>query len=187
MPRFAGPEVNAQRTSLAAPEQRRVVTSARLGETPERIWQGLLYYEQVEQRPSLWLRNLLPVPVRTTGRKSQVGDEALCEYEGGYLRKRVCEVQPGRYYRFEVIEQRLPGLHGITLQGGSYAMRLLADGATEVTLETRYLSGRRPAALWRPIEASVCHGLHRHILRAMARALSELGVLSVEDVSAGPS
>jgi hypothetical protein len=136
---------------------------------PAQAWRAIMFYEQIDERPPLHLRLLLPVPIRTEGRKSDVGDEALCLYEGGHLVKRVTAVEEGRLYRFDVVEQALAIGGGLRLSGGAYALRALPGGATEVTTETRYASGRRPRWLWRPIEATVCHMFHRHILRAMRR------------------
>ncbi|MGD8859913.1 MAG: SRPBCC family protein [Myxococcales bacterium] len=147
-----------------------VVTRARFSETPERVWANLLYYEQIDGPPPWLLRAVLPVPVRTVGQKQAVGDEADCEYTDGQLRKRVTEIEPGRLYRFSVVDQRLR-LRGIRLQGGSYSLRALSDGSTEIALETRYTGGGSPRWLWAPVERGVCHAFHRHILNAMGRAL----------------
>jgi hypothetical protein len=146
-----------------------IVTRMTFAASPETAWKALMFYEQIEERPPLPLRLLLPVPIRTEGRKSEVGDEALCVYEGGHLVKRVTEVDPGRSYGFEVATQELAVGGGARLSGGGYTLRPLAGGRTEVELATRYTCARRPRWLWRPIEAFVCHMFHRHILGAMRR------------------
>jgi hypothetical protein len=139
------------------------------GVPPEQAWDALLFYEQIDRRPPLHLRLLLPVPIRTEGRKSEVGDRALCLYEGGHLVKRVTHVERARRYEFEVVEQSVAIGGGLRLSGGAYALRELPRGRTEVAVDTRYASPRRPRWLWRPLEAFVCHMFHRHILRAMRR------------------
>ena len=126
-----------------------------------------MFYEQIDGRPPLHLRVLLPVPLRTVGEKSHVGDEARCLYEGGYLIKRVTQVDPTRLYAFDVIEQTLDVGGGMKLFGGQYTLEERGPRRTDVRLETRYESTRRPRWLWRPIEAAVCHAFHRHILRSM--------------------
>ena len=150
------------------PSERCVNTTVRVSAPPEKVWSGLLYYEQIDERPPLLLRLLLPVPVSTQGRKSEVGDEVHCEYANGYLRKRIAEIEPGRLSRFIVIEQALD-VGSTQLLGGAYTIRPLEGGGTELSLKTRYLSHRRPRWLWKPIEAAVCHVFHRHILGAMRR------------------
>ena len=147
-----------------------VLTPMTFPAPPAQVWRRLMYYEQIEERPPLHLRVLLPVPVKTVGRKSQVGDVARCEYEKGHLVKRVTRVDEGRCYAFEIVEQALEVGGGMRLSGGEYALREI-PGGTEVTLSTRYQSRRRPRWLWRPIEAAVCHSFHRHILRSMRKEL----------------
>ena len=150
-----------------------VATSMIFPATPAAVWDGLLFYEQIDRQPPLHLRLLLPVPIETVGRKSQIGDEARCLYQGGYLIKRVTEVERGRRYAFEVAEQALVVRGGLTLSGGEYLIRELARGSAEVRIVTRYASSRRPRWLWQPIEHAVCHSFHRHILRAMRRQVTE--------------
>jgi hypothetical protein len=154
-----GPEAPASTTA--------VVTRARLAAPSATAWSLVIYYEEIAWPPSLLLRLLLPVPVGTEGRKDRVGDVARCLYREGHLLKRVTQVDQGRRYGFEILEQSLPLAGGIRLRGGSYTFRSRPEGDTEVELETRYESRRRPRWLWNRIEAIVCHAFHRHILEAM--------------------
>jgi hypothetical protein len=117
------------------------------------------------------LRLLLPVPIRTEGKVSEVGGETLCLYEGGHLLKRVTQIERDRFYEFEVAEQALSVGGGMRLSGGRYTLRQLEDGATEVSVETRYLSTKWPRWFWRPLEKLVCHWFHRYLLRSMRRAI----------------
>jgi len=148
-----------------------VVTAMRFSAPPEKVWRGMMFYEQIPQRPPLHLRLLLPVPVRAEGRPSAVGDETRCVYREGHLVKRVTDLAPSRLCRFEVREQELRIGGGIRLVSGSYALHELPDRSTRVDLETRYESPRYPRWLWRPIEVALCHAFHRHLLRAMRRAV----------------
>ena len=146
-----------------------VVTRMKMAVPPMKVWQSLLFFEDVAERPALPLRILLPSPIRTEGRKTEVGDEARCLYTGGHLLKRLVRIDEGRLYRFEVIEQALDVGRGIRLLGGAYELRDLPDGATVVAVETRYESPRWPRWLWAPIEGAVCHLFHRHLLTAIRR------------------
>jgi len=152
-----------------AQEPTSIVTRMNFAASPERAWRGLMFYEQIGERPPLHLRVLLPVPIGTESAKSNIGDEVRCLYEGGHLLKRITQVDAGRRYAFEVVEQNLALRGGLSLAGGCYALRALADGGTEVAVTTRYVSPRRPSWLWKPIEAAVCHMFHRYLLAAMRR------------------
>lgn len=146
-----------------------VATSMRFTASLEAAWETIMFYEQIDERPPLYLRWLLPTPLGTEGRKTEVGDEARCLYRGGHLIKRVTEVEAPRRYVFEVSEQQLTVGGGMRLSGGDYQLSPAPDGATEVRLTTRYTSPLRPRWLFARIEALICHLFHRHILGAMRR------------------
>jgi hypothetical protein len=145
-------------------DTRSIVTRMDVAGPRDAVWDHLMFYEEIRERPPLYLRLLLPVPLRTEGRKSRVGDEAKCVYASGYLVKRVTRLDHGRCYEFDVAEQALRIGGSMRLQSGSYTLRALPDGRTSVMLETRYASAKRPQWLWRRIEALVCHAFHRYIL-----------------------
>ncbi|KPK16172.1 MAG: hypothetical protein AMJ62_06710 [Myxococcales bacterium SG8_38] len=146
-----------------------VITRMVFDAAPAQAWSSLMFYEEIGARPPLYLRLLLPVPIRTEGKAAQVGNEAKCLYEGGYLLKRTTDIQPDQLYEFEVAEQRLSIGGGMRLSGGRYTLHALEDGRTEVSVETRYVSNKRPRWLWRPLEAMVCHWFHRYLLASMRR------------------
>ena len=149
-----------------------VVTVMDFAAPAEVVWESLMFYEQIEKRAPWLLRLLLPVPLRTEGGPRQVGDQVRCLYRNGYLIKRVIRLTQESQYAFEVIEQNLALGGGIRLAGGSYALRALPDGRTEVALETLYeKSSNRPRWLCQWIEARVCHLFHCHILGAMRDAV----------------
>ena len=141
-----------------------VVTGMRLSASPAETWDRLLFFEEIPRRPPLYLRLLLPAPLRTEGRRSEVGDETRCVYEQGYLVKRVTRVDHRRHYGFAVVEQSLAIGGGIRLTGGTYTLRELPSGGTRLELETRYQRSRRPEWLWRRVEKAVCHAFHRYLL-----------------------
>jgi hypothetical protein len=136
---------------------------------PEQAWDGLMFYEEIVERPTLALRLLLPFPVGIEGNHENVGDEAKCLYVRGHLRKRVVRIDRGRLCEFDVTEQNLSIGRGLKLLGGAYRFRGLPGGCTEVAIETRYLSHRQPRWLWKPIESAVCHLFHRHLLGVVRR------------------
>lgn len=149
-----------------------VVTPMTMHAEPAAVWDSLMFFEQIDARPPLLLRMLLPRPLRTVGSKAVVGDQATCLYDGGHLLKRVTVIDKHRLYAFTVVEQKLSVGHGILLTGGSYALRALPGDATELSVTTRYLSGHHPRWLAGPVEAFVCHMFHRHLLTSIRRKAS---------------
>ena len=98
-----------------------VVTRMKFAAPPEQVWDGLMFYEEIDSPPPLYLRLFLPVPIRIEGRKSAVGDETTCVYRDGHLLKRVTRIDAGRHYGFDVVEQNL-AVGGTILSGGCYAL-----------------------------------------------------------------
>jgi len=146
-----------------------VVTRMSFAVTMGQLWRSLMFYEQIDEPPPWYLRLLLPRPIRTEGEKSAVGDEALCFYEGGHLVKRVTHIEPGQRVEFVVVEQQLEVGAAIQLSGGSYALREIGGGRSELCVTTRYTGGRRPRWAWRSIESAFCHLFHHHLLTSIGR------------------
>jgi len=162
---------NFSEPAKAASQPASVVTRRSFAASPAKVWESLVLYEEVDERPPLYLRLLLPVPIRTEGKISEVGDEAKCLYEGGHLLKRITRIQEDRLYEFEVAEQDLAVGGGMRLSGGRYALQELPDGRTEVAIHTRYLSPKWPRWFWTPLERMVCHWFHRYLLSSMRRQI----------------
>jgi hypothetical protein len=147
-----------------------VTTSAFFTSNPEAVWDRMLSFEEVRTPPPLILRALLPLPLRTEGDKTCVGASVHCVYGGGDLVKQITTVEPPHLLEFEVLHQRL-GIEGcITSIGGCY--RITACGTrTKVELVTNFQAFLRPRFFWRPIERSLAHIFHRHILAGMSDSL----------------
>lgn len=170
------PEVSAGATGSAnrstETASRTVITRMRIDAPATTVWKALLFYEQIEGPPSIFLRLLLPTPRRTQGKQFKTGEAVFCHYSRGYLVKRIVAAIPAQCYSFEVIEQNLRIGRGIRLHSGSYLLEETPEG-TEVSVTTRYLSPHQPRWVWNPLESTVCHAFHRHILRALrANALT---------------
>ena len=164
----------ASRVGLLFPHNPRgeaVETALHLNATPEEVWQGILFYEEVPRRPLWFLRIFLPRPIRTDGQKMRLGAIVRCTYDGGHLLKRITAVERARLVRFDVLEQRLGVEDCVSMRQGSYEIRA-AEAGSEVLLTTRYHSHLRPRWLWRPLERCLAHRVHRHILDGMRAALA---------------
>jgi hypothetical protein len=163
----------ASRVGLLFPRNARseaVETALCLNATPEEVWQGILFYEEVPHRPPWFLRIFLPRPIRTDGEKTGVGAIVRCTYDGGHLLKRITAVEPAHFMRFDVLEQRLGVEDCVSMSQGSYEIRATEDGS-QVVLTTHYRSRLRPRRLWRPLERCLAHRLHHYILDGMRAAL----------------
>jgi hypothetical protein len=153
-----------------------VVTRAYIAAPPDEVWRRIMFFEEVPQRPSLLLRLLLPVPLRTSKSGLATGVTVQCSYsDGGRIMKRITAVEPPSVVRFDVVEQDLGIEPCLTTVAGTYRIRGTGKGS-EVALTTAYRGHLRPRWLWRAPERWLAHELHRHILRGMgARAGMQAG------------
>jgi hypothetical protein len=95
------------------------------------------------------------------------GGETTVPYEDGHYSKRVTALEPPHRHEFEVIEQRLPSDHGVTLLSGAFSLREMPSNHTDLSITTSYRSRLRPRWLAEPIEALVCRRLQRYLLDAI--------------------
>jgi hypothetical protein len=148
-----------------------VTTTSHFLAQPERVWQCLMFYEDVPHRPWPLLRLILPQPVRSDGDKFTVGGIVRCAYDRGYLVKCATAVNRATHLRFDVIEQQLGIEAYVQLHQGAYELRAVSGG-TELALTTRYRGSLRPRSLWRLLERHLCHRVHHHILSGMRDRLA---------------
>ncbi len=145
-----------------------VETRAVFQTSQEEAWNAIVFFEQMEQEPPFLLRLALPRPVGTTGSKAGIGDTSRCEYENGYLVKKITEREEGRVLGFRVIKQKLHFEHDLELREGSFRLEPgPGPGTTLVTLATTYRRLTYPAFIWQPAETLVLHTLHEHVLEGM--------------------
>ncbi|HEV7606356.1 MAG TPA: hypothetical protein VGO61_03425 [Steroidobacteraceae bacterium] len=150
-----------------------VCTRATLNCEARRAWEKVCFYEHIELPPSWLLRTVLPVPERTSGAYRKVGDVSRCQYsDGGYLTKRIRNLESGSCIEFDVIEQSIRYASHISLLGGTIRIEPREDGSCSVEMVTRY-ELRVPWLRWirRPIEY-VVGAMHRIVLRDMQVKLS---------------
>jgi hypothetical protein len=154
------------------PLEASVTTRMRFDASPEAIWDCMMFYEEIPARPSLLLRIFLPVPVRTSGNKTELGAPIQCTYTSGHLVKRMTVIKPPRLVRFKVVEQHLGFEHCAVTTRGSYEILRDPQGAY-VALTTNYKTYLRPRWFWRRLEKLIATRLHRHILDGMLAAIAQ--------------
>ncbi len=147
-----------------------VVATQRVLELPaDVVWDSILFYEEVRDKPPLLARIGLPRPLRTEGSSSRVGDLTRCVYDTGYLLKRIVESKASERLAFEVIEQRGIEDRSIELIDGSFDLESLGPSRTRLTLTTRYRPLLQGRLVWLPFESALTRALHSHVIDEMAR------------------
>ena len=142
-------------------------TSTTFDASEAATWEAIVFYEEIKHKPPFLLYMALPQPARTEGKKEKVGDQQRCIYKNGYLVKTITHLEPPRLLAFDVTEQHLNFEKDVTLVDGSFILQPMAREKTRVVLTTRYARLLRPSWLWQPIERTVIHTLHEHVLDGM--------------------
>ena len=132
-------------------------------------WNNLMFYEEVKHEPPWLLKLSLPQPLRAEGSMSRVGDRQRCIYNKGHLTKQITQRIPRCLLAFTVIEQQLHFERDVTLLDGSFRLQPLGLKKTRMTLTTRYRRHLRPAWMWKPLESTIVHTLHRHVMEGVRR------------------
>ena len=94
--------------AIALPRPTSIVTRMNFAASPERVWDGLMFYEQIGERAAA-----APAPATAAAdrnarvRSPRSVTKRTCLYERGHLLKRVTHIEPCRHYGFEVVEQHL--------------------------------------------------------------------------------
>jgi hypothetical protein len=104
-----------RRTQIAT-----VRTDLHMHATAREAWDAVMFYEEVKHEPPALLNFSLPKPVGSTGRKDREGEIVRCQYDRGYLVKRISRIEPGKVMEFEVLEQHLHFERDVTLTGGKF-------------------------------------------------------------------
>jgi hypothetical protein len=153
-----------------------VRTELRVDATMDQAFRAIMFYEQVEHDPPWLLKLALPKPIRSEGSKAAAGNLVSCYYDRGYLVKRISERVENRRLAFEVVEQHLHFERDITLLDGSFAVESLDGtqrGDTRIVVSTRYRRRLYPRWLWEPMERTIVHTLHGHVLEGMRRKIDQ--------------
>jgi len=162
-----------------------VRTTAHLACDAHRAWDKVCFYEHIAITPSWLLRTVLPVPFRTTGCYSEVGNVSRCLYsDGGYLTKRIRHIEAGRRIDFDIIEQTIRYAGRIALKGGTIRVDPRDDGTCSIEMVTRYELRSPLFSLARVCIDHVVGAMHRIVIRDMQERLEPRGARAV---SAAPA
>lgn len=151
----------------------KVVTEAILDCNRRDAWNKVCFYEHISIRPSLFLRIVLPVPQKTTGRCEHIGDISRCCYsDGGYLTKRIRKIVENERIEFSIVEQSIRFHRTVRLLGGSIEVEDAGDGHCVVRMTTHYKTNLRPLRLFRWAIAKVVKAMHSIVIRDMQVCLT---------------
>ena len=147
----------------------RVSTEVVVDVPRERVWESLVFYEEVTHPPPWILEVGLARPLRTQGQARSVGDVKRCIYNKGPITKRLTAVEPGRRLAFEVIEQQIGYERDVRLVGGAFELEDAGAGKTRVRLVSEYEPKLGPRVAWRWGERIAFGTLHGYVIEGVRR------------------
>ena len=172
----------------AKPPVYSVTTSIVVNAKPDRVWNYVVAFPDIQARPSWMLRTGVAYPIRTRIEGTGVGALRNCDLSTGVVEERVVVWEKPRLLRFVVtstppamVETGLYGpvypkhLNGYYVgKEGQFALSALPGGRTLVVGTSWYQHGLWPAEYWRWWSDEVVHEVHRRVLEHI-RVLAEEG------------
>lgn len=155
----------------AAREIKSVRTTMHIRAGVADVWDKVCFYEEVDGRPTWFLRQALPLPLRTIGDHKTVGTVCRCEYsEGQYILKRITGARENAELAFTVIETSARFGRHIQLKGGTITLTA-TPGGTLVTMTTDYACNSGISLPRHLLIRAVIRAMHRFVIRDMAAAI----------------
>ncbi len=153
-----------------------VVTRVEIAAAPDRVWDSLMYYEEVTHPPPWILHVGLARPTATEGWSRRVGETKKCLYNKGWITKRVTGVEANRKLTFDVIEQHIGYERDVRLTGGAFELEPMASGGTRLVMRTHYQPLLGPRFGWTWAEHLAVGILHEYVgegISIRAREMTE--------------
>jgi uncharacterized membrane protein YhaH (DUF805 family) len=164
-----------------------VTTSIEVDAPPERVWQNVIGFSELEEPPDWFFRLGIAYPKRARIEGEGVGAVRHCEFSTGAFVEPVTTWMPPRRLAFDVVGQPPPmaewspyPIHPRHLDGyvrsigGQFDLLPLPGGRTHLEGTTRYVLSMSPAIYWTPYTDAIIHAVHWRVLRHV-RGLSEKG------------
>jgi uncharacterized membrane protein YhaH (DUF805 family) len=159
-----------------------VTTSVDVHAAPSRVWQRVVSFPDITERPGWPFRLGLAYPLRARIEGTGVGAIRNCEFTTGSFREPITAWQEPSRLAFDVTDQPAPlrewspysQVYAPHLEGffrtthGEFRLVPLPDGGTRLEGRTWYVLRMAPAAYWTPITDAILHRIHRRVLRHIA-------------------
>jgi len=155
--------------------------------SPEQVWQNVVTFSDITERPEWYFRAGIAYPLRARIRGSGAGAIRHCEFTTGTFVEPIDVWNEPRLLRFRVTANPPPmaelspygnvdppHLHGFLVsERGQFELRPLSGGRTLLIGTTWYRHHLWPAAYWRLWSDAIIHRIHLRVLRHI-KAQSEL-------------
>lgn len=158
-------------------------TSVIVDAPPERVWQNVISFRDIDEAPEWYFRAGIAYPLRAKIAGSGVGAKRYCVFTTGAFVEPIEVWDPPRRLRFSVTSNPPPmrelspygdirpaHLDGfLASRGGQFDLEPLPGGRTRLSGTTWYQHHLWPAAYWRLWSDAIIHRIHLRVLRHIAK------------------
>lgn len=158
-------------------------TSIVVDAPPERVWQNVIAFRDIDEAPEWYFRAGIAYPLRAKITGSGVGAKRYCVFTTGAFVEPIEVWDPPRRLRFSVTSNPPPmrelspygDVHPAHLdgflasRGGQFELEPLPGGRTRLSGTTWYQHHLWPAAYWRLWSDAIIHRIHLRVLRHIAK------------------
>jgi uncharacterized membrane protein YhaH (DUF805 family) len=171
-----------ERISSVAPTYE-VVTSVDVAAPPSVVWNRVVQFDRIQERPAWYFRAGIAYPIRATIGGIGPGAIRRCEFSTGAFVEPITVWDEPRRLAFDVVEQPAP-LRELSIYSKVYAphingyfnstrgeFRLIptAGGHTRLEGHTWYSVAIYPQGYWRATSEFLLHRIHLRVLRQVKR------------------
>lgn len=172
----------AEAAAPAAPV-RVVETAVVVDAPPERVWESVIRFPPLTERPAWYFRAGVSCPTGAVIEGEGPGAVRRCRFTTGDFVEPIRVWDAPRRLAFDVAEQPDP-LHeispwpdlrpphldgGLTCVKGEFSLESLPGGRTRLVGRTWYRIDMGPQLSWGSMADAILHGVHRRVLRHVAR------------------
>ena len=158
-------------------------TSIVVDAPPERVWQNVIAFRDIDETPEWYFRAGIAYPLRANIVGSGPGAKRYCVFTTGAFVEPIEIWDPPRQLKFSVTSNPPPmrelspysdvrpaHLDGFLLsRGGQFELEPLPGGRTRLSGTTWYQHHLWPAAYWRLWSDAIIHRIHLRVLRHIAK------------------
>jgi uncharacterized membrane protein YhaH (DUF805 family) len=159
------------------------VTAIVIAAPPERVWDEVIAFREIDERPSLAFRLGIAYPIRASLTGTGVGAVRRCEFSTGAFVEPITVWEPPHRLAFDVAEQPpvleewspyrkvyAPHVRGFfRSERGEFRMVALPDGRTRLEGSTWYALHMHPRPYWRAVSDLLLHSIHERVLAQVKR------------------
>jgi len=160
-----------------------VRTERVLNFTPEQVYDAIIAVDTLDAEKPFLMTLDLPVPVKCSVDKEQIGGTRTCYFKSGRLSyadfgsgtitEKITALQRGKVLKMDVTDYHLVGRNWLGFKEAIYYFEKAGDTGCKITRVTTYTSVLRPRIYWEPMERLGVQQEHEYVLNNLQKSLQQ--------------